>query len=315
MMTFYAAAGSYQIRNEDGKDMPYIMRLGKLQPVSIPEFSIWSMLLWDVLTHDELRKKYFEKMEEVKLDPSGFEKALEMLVKRKLIIKGVGYTGADALYNMLYDTYVIPLRGVQGMGTNTDFTGAIRITPCVEEPLATRLSQFMDIRHMKRDGKILESLFPTLEERKAVTLFGDGDFGEDGAFFLPIHTRDLTRRICLHERYAEGLTDERDMNMTPGPCPSLYCDLELRNDPDNGHSYLGWNEAEKAYYITDWIGCIAEWLSKLGYHLDGKMFAVVEGGMSYYTITVDGDKVTSEEFIPDATYVDEFYACEESEDT
>ena len=91
MMTFYAAAGSYQIRNEDGKDMPYIMRLGKLQPVSIPEFSIWSMLLWDVLTHDELRKKYFEKMEEVKLDPSGFEKALEILVKRKLIIKGVGY--------------------------------------------------------------------------------------------------------------------------------------------------------------------------------------------------------------------------------
>lgn len=43
MMTFYAAAGSYQIRNEDGKDMPYIMRLGKLQPVSIPEFSIWSI--------------------------------------------------------------------------------------------------------------------------------------------------------------------------------------------------------------------------------------------------------------------------------
>ena len=53
----------------------------------------------------------------------------------------------------------------------------------------------------------------------------------------------------------------------------------------------------------------------IGYHLDGKMFAVVEGGMSFYTITVDGDKVTSEEFIPDATYVDEFYACEESEDT
>ena len=30
MMTFYAAAGSYQIRSEDGKNMPYIMRLGKL---------------------------------------------------------------------------------------------------------------------------------------------------------------------------------------------------------------------------------------------------------------------------------------------
>lgn len=40
--------------------------------------------------------------------------------------------------------------------------------------------------------------------------------------------------------------------------------------------------------------------------MDGKMFAVVEGGMSYYTITVDGAKVTSTEFTPEATYVSEF---------
>lgn len=61
------------------------------------------------------------------------------------------------------------------MGTYTDFTGAIRITPCLKEPLAGRFRQFLGIRHMKRDVKILEALFPTLEERKAVTLFGDGD--------------------------------------------------------------------------------------------------------------------------------------------
>lgn len=56
------------------------------------------------------------------------------------------------------------------MGTNTDFTGAIRITPCVEEPLATRLSQFMDIRHMKRNVKTLHTLFPDLEDRKPMSL-------------------------------------------------------------------------------------------------------------------------------------------------
>ena len=66
MMTFYAAAGSYQIRSEDGKNMPYIMRLGKLQPVSIPEFSLWSMLLWDVLTYEELHKKFYDKMKDEK---------------------------------------------------------------------------------------------------------------------------------------------------------------------------------------------------------------------------------------------------------
>lgn len=80
MMTFYAAAGSYQIRSEDGKNMPYIMRLGKLQPVSIPEFSLWSMLLWDVLTYEELRKKFYDKMEETEIEPSSFDKSLEMLV-------------------------------------------------------------------------------------------------------------------------------------------------------------------------------------------------------------------------------------------
>ena len=56
------------------------------------------------------------------------------------------------------------------MGTYTDFTGAIRITPCLKEPLAGRFRQFLGIRHMKRDVKILEALFPALEERKAVTL-------------------------------------------------------------------------------------------------------------------------------------------------
>ena len=65
------------------------------------------------------------------------------------------------------------------------------------------------------------------------------------------------------------------MNKPPNPCLSLYCDLVLLNDPNNGRSYLGWNEAEKSYYITDWIELIAGWLSERGYHLDGKMFAVV----------------------------------------
>ena len=196
--------------------------------------------------------------------------------------------------------------GRQGMGTNTDFTGAIRITPCVEEPLATRLKQFMDIRHMKRNVKTLHTLFPDLEDRKPMSLFGDGDFGEEGAFFIPVETPDLNRRLHEAGPYPEGLDNKFSMNKPPNPCPSLYCDLVLLNDPNNGRSYLGWNEAEKSYYITDWIELIAGWLSERGYHLDGKMFAVVEGGMSYYTITVDGAKVTSTEFTPEATYVSEF---------
>lgn len=123
------------------------------------------------------------------------------------------------------------------MGTNTDFTGAIRITPCVEEPLATRLKQFMDIRHMKRNVKTLHTLFPDLEDRKPMSLFGDGDFGEEGAFFIPVETPDLNRRLHEAGPYPEGLDNKFSMNKPPNPCPSLYCDLVLLNDPNNGRSY------------------------------------------------------------------------------
>lgn len=103
------------------------------------------------------------------------------------------------------------------MGTNTDFTGAIRITPCVEEPLATRLKQFMDIRHMKRNVKTLHTLFPNLEDRKPMSLFGDGDFGEEGAFFIPVETPDLNRRLHEAGPYPEGLDNKFSMNKPPNP--------------------------------------------------------------------------------------------------
>ena len=52
------------------------------------------------------------------------------------------------------------------MGTYTDFTGAIRITPCLKEPLAGRFRQFLGIRHMKRDVKILDGVVPCKCSRK-----------------------------------------------------------------------------------------------------------------------------------------------------
>lgn len=193
------------------------------------------------------------------------------------------------------------------MGTQTDFSGAIRITPCVDEVLADRLNSFMNIRHMKRNVRKLHALYPELAYRKPLSLFNDGDFGEEGALFMPIETTDLNRELnaCCGE-LPEGLTDALSVNTPPKPCPSLYCDLVLLSDPNANCSYLGWNQAEKAYHVADWIELIAGWLVKRGYHLDGKMFAVVEGGMAYYTIDVDDATVSVKDFTPDATYDSEF---------
>lgn len=58
MMTFYSAIGSYRIKKEDDTKVAYIQKLGKLYPISVPEFFIWSTLLWEVMTYQELKQTY-----------------------------------------------------------------------------------------------------------------------------------------------------------------------------------------------------------------------------------------------------------------
>jgi hypothetical protein len=191
------------------------------------------------------------------------------------------------------------------MGTNTDFTGAIRITPQVSEPLAARLNSWLEIRHMQRDVSILEKLYPEEPVRKQRTLFDDGNFGQDGEFFLPVTTTDLNFRLNGPPPYPEGLTEQLAMNYPPGSCPSLYSDLILVHSKDGTCSYLIWDGAEKSYRIPTWIELLASFLVPRGYHLDGTMFACVEGGLSYYYIHVNDETVQVEDFEPEATYLTE----------
>ena len=108
MMTFYAAIGSYRIKVRDGHKVPYIQKLGKLHEISIPEFTVWSILLWELMTYDELKKYYDEQIKALGVKAPSLDELLEFLLRRKLIAKGVGYTGCDALYNMLSVAFVVP---------------------------------------------------------------------------------------------------------------------------------------------------------------------------------------------------------------
>ena len=198
------------------------------------------------------------------------------------------------------------------MGTHTDFNGAIRITPQIGEPLATSLLSWLEIRHMKRNVAELEKLYPGMAERQEHTLFGDGNFGRDGEFYLPEKTRELPIRITKESTFSEGLMGTLAMSTTPGSCPSLYSDLALVNSPDGTCSYLGWNGAEKAYEISEWIKLLASFLVPRGYHLDGAIFAQVEYGISFYYIRVHDTDVQVEDFEPESTYHVEFqdlYDC------
>ena len=108
-MTFYTAVGSYQMRTENGREMPYILRMGRMEPISIPEFFIWSHLLWEVETYDEIREFYQNQSKSLGVRLPNLDQALKLLIKRKLIAKGIGYTGEDALYDMLSAAFVLPI--------------------------------------------------------------------------------------------------------------------------------------------------------------------------------------------------------------
>lgn len=110
MMKFYAAVGTYRIRKEKGWDSPYIQKLGKLHPISLPEFVIWTTLLWDVLSYDELKQLYQVQTSGIPGITADFDDLLDMLVDRKLIVCGQGYTGVEALGNMLSDAFVVPYK-------------------------------------------------------------------------------------------------------------------------------------------------------------------------------------------------------------
>ena len=69
-----------------------------------------STLLWEVLTYNELEKFYQAQIRALPVKTPPLDELLELLIRRKLVVKGVGYTGRDALYNMLSDAFVVPFR-------------------------------------------------------------------------------------------------------------------------------------------------------------------------------------------------------------
>ena len=194
------------------------------------------------------------------------------------------------------------------MGTHTDFYGAIRIRPQIGQPLADRLSAWLASAHIRRDVGALRKLYPTDEELRAHTLFGDGDLGDEGEFYLPDRTSKLD---FIFVRGAgpcplpEGLTDEL-YQRPPRNCPDLESDLELVHREDGTCSYIGWDGGEYSYCIPDWLYLIAGYLVPRGYKLDGTMFAVEEFGSEYYYINVKDRRVDVEPWWPETTYADDF---------
>lgn len=111
MITLYTSIGHYKLVSDANQAVyPLITANGKEHRLDNREMILWSSLMWNIFTYDELSKLYREKLSELHLsDEQDFERYLKRLVFRGLIVSGCEHTGTEALYELLRTLYIKPI--------------------------------------------------------------------------------------------------------------------------------------------------------------------------------------------------------------
>jgi len=110
-MTLYTAIGKYEFRRDNnGSKQAVIIAENKEYSLDIWEMILWSSLIWNIHTHDEITKIFYKKEREVHiLGELSCETYIDRLENLGLIVSGHGITAADALHDLLSKLYVIPV--------------------------------------------------------------------------------------------------------------------------------------------------------------------------------------------------------------
>lgn len=107
----YTAVGKFHIKGSvGGMRCPLVTLGGREFILDMQEMALWTILNWRILTEEEIYLLYEKKVQETGfLSSRSAEECVRRLVQRGLIAKGIGDTGADALYDLLSELYVIPI--------------------------------------------------------------------------------------------------------------------------------------------------------------------------------------------------------------
>lgn len=107
----YTAVGKFHIKGSvGGMRCPLVTLGGREFILDMQEMTLWTILNWRILTEEEIYLLYEKKVQETGfLSSRSAEEYVRRLVQRGLIAKGIGDTGADALYDLLSELYVIPI--------------------------------------------------------------------------------------------------------------------------------------------------------------------------------------------------------------
>lgn len=108
-MTFYCALGAFEKDHET--QQPIIIRHGQPYGVIFEEFVLWSTLFWSINSYDEMQEAYENKMRQSGVQTCyDFDGVFQRLLLRGLIAQGAGDSGIDALYELLGNLFLVPVK-------------------------------------------------------------------------------------------------------------------------------------------------------------------------------------------------------------
>ena len=107
----YTAVGILkQKRGGGGLSYPYVEIAKQEFNLNVQEMLVWSLLNWRIVDEQELKALYLKKLNELNLDyHTTLEACHYRLMQRGLVAEGKGETGADALYDLMFGLYVVPV--------------------------------------------------------------------------------------------------------------------------------------------------------------------------------------------------------------
>ena len=108
---YYTALGTFQIRKEAHKGKyPVIIVCQKEHIVDPQEFAVWSILCWRICSAEELSMQYADIAAFLPVERRSLELCVKRLEMRGLIAYGTGDTEFEALYDLIGNLYVAPVK-------------------------------------------------------------------------------------------------------------------------------------------------------------------------------------------------------------
>ena len=115
-MIVYTAVGKMNLNKKSNHKVPIeVCSDGKTKELNIQEMILWSVLVNRVLSKEDLMEMYYKKIDAFlftveKVFERDFEKTLQRLRTRNIIVQGEGHTCDEAVYNLVKNLYITPMQ-------------------------------------------------------------------------------------------------------------------------------------------------------------------------------------------------------------